>query len=151
MDDTDQMNRPEAMIGTGPFIWKEQIALQVMRMVRNPDWFGWDEPELDRPYVDGYESLFIYDDASIEAAFRTKKLDSAFQVSNAQWVVDLRQQEPGLISVDSGFSAWVKANVHRRPASLQRSSGCARPSTWPPTVARSSMPSGRATGARRGR
>jgi peptide/nickel transport system substrate-binding protein len=109
VDDTDQMNRPAAMIGTGPFIWKEQIALQVMRMVRNPDWFGWDEPGLDRPYVDGYESLFIYDDASIEAAFRTKKLDSAFQVNNAQWVKDLRQQEPGLISTDTGFSAWVKA------------------------------------------
>jgi len=109
VDDTDQMNRPEAMIGTGPFIWKEQIALQVMRMVRNPDWFGWDEPGLDRPYIDGYESLFIYDDASIEAAFRTKKLDSAFQVTNAQWVKDLRQQEPSLTSVDTGFSAWVKA------------------------------------------
>jgi peptide/nickel transport system substrate-binding protein len=110
VDDTDQMNRPEAMIGTGPFIWKEQIALQVMRMVRNPDWFGWDEPELDRPYIDGYESLFIYDDASIEAAFRTKKLDSAFQNSNAQWVTDLRQQEPGLTGADTGFSAWVKVS-----------------------------------------
>jgi len=110
VDDTDQMNRPSAMIGSGPFIWKEQIPLQVMRMVRNPDWFGWDEPELARPYVDGYESLFIYDDASIEAAFRTKKLDSAFQVSNAQWVVNLRQQEPDLITADTGFAAWVKAS-----------------------------------------
>jgi peptide/nickel transport system substrate-binding protein len=109
VDDTDQMNRPEAMIGTGPFIWKEQIALQVMRMVRNPDWFGWGEPEVGRPYIDGYESLFIYDDASIEAAFRTKKLDSAFQVSNAQWVKDLREQEPSLTSADTGFAAWVKA------------------------------------------
>ncbi len=110
VDETDQMNRPEAMIGTGPFIWKEQIALQVMRMVRNPDFFGWDEPELGRPYIDGYESLFIYDDASIEAAFRTKKLDSAFQASNAQWVKDLREEEPGLTSVDAGFSAWVRAS-----------------------------------------
>ena len=109
VDNTDQMNRPQAMIGTGPFIWKEQVALQVMRMVRNPDWYGWDQPELGRPYVDGYESLFIYDDASVEAAFRTKKLDSAFQVSNAQWVVDLRQQEPNLISADTGFAAWLKA------------------------------------------
>jgi ABC-type transport system substrate-binding protein len=80
-----------------------------MRMVRNPDWFGWDQPDLDRPYIDGYESLFIYDDASVEAAFRTKKLDSAFQVTNAQWVKDLREQEPGLTSVDTGFAAWVKA------------------------------------------
>ena len=109
VDDSDQMNRPSAMIGSGPFIWKEQLPLQVMRMVRNPDWFGWDEPDLARPYIDGYESLFIYDDASVEAAFRTKKLDSAFQVSNAQWVVNLRQQEPDLISADTGFAAWVKA------------------------------------------
>jgi peptide/nickel transport system substrate-binding protein len=109
VDSTDQMNRPSAMIGSGPFIWKEQLALQVMRMVRNPDWFGWDEPDLARPYIDGYESLFIYDDASVEAAFRTKKLDSAFQVTNAQWVVNLRQQEPDLISADTGFAAWVKA------------------------------------------
>jgi len=107
VDETDQMNRPSAMIGTGPFIWKEQIPLQVMRMVRNPDWFGWDEPDLARPYIDGYESLFIYDDAGIEAAFRTKKLDSAFQVSNAQWVLNLRNEEPDLVTADAGFAAWV--------------------------------------------
>jgi len=107
VDATDQMNRPEAMIGTGPFIWDELVPLRVMRMVRNPDWFGWGEADLGRPYLDGYQSLFIADDATIEAAFRTKKLDTAFQVSNPQWVIDLRNQEPGLITADAGFAAWV--------------------------------------------
>jgi len=110
VDDTDQMNRQEAMLGTGPFMWGGLEPLVESSFVRNPDWFGWDEPELDRPYVDGYRSFFLFDDASVEAAFRTKKLDVAFQVNNPQWVLNLRKDEPDLISVDKGFAAWVKAS-----------------------------------------
>ncbi len=110
VDDSDQVNEQEAMIGTGPFIWDELIPLQRARMVRNPDWFGWDQPELDRPYIDGYESTFIADDAAIEAFFRTKKLDIALQVTEPQWVISLREQEPELISVDMPFAAWAKAS-----------------------------------------
>ncbi|MGQ9572703.1 MAG: ABC transporter substrate-binding protein [Dehalococcoidia bacterium] len=110
VDDTDQMNRPGAMLGTGPFIWDELKPLVESSFVRNPDWFGWDEPDLDRPYIDGYKSHFLFDDASVEAAFRTKKLDTAFQVNNPQWVIKLRQDEPSLISIDMGFAAWVKAS-----------------------------------------
>jgi len=109
VDDTDQMNQPEAMLGTGPFIWDELKPLVKSSFVRNPDWFGWDEPELGRPYIDGYQSHFIYDDAAIEAVFRTKKLDVAFQVNNPEWVLKLREDEPDLISYDMGFAAWVKA------------------------------------------
>ncbi len=104
------MNDQEAMIGTGPFIWDELLPLQRARMVRNPDWFGWDQPLLDRPYIDGYESIFIADDAAIESRFRTKKLDTAFQVTDPQWVIDLRHQESDLISYDMPFAAWVKAS-----------------------------------------
>ena len=110
VDDSDQMKEQEAMIGTGPFIWKELIPLQRARMVRNPDWFGWDQPELDRPYIDGYESIFIADDAAIESRFRTKKLDTAFQATDPQWVVNLRQQESDLLNADMPFAAWVKAS-----------------------------------------
>ncbi|KPJ49226.1 MAG: hypothetical protein AMJ38_03745 [Dehalococcoidia bacterium DG_22] len=117
VDDTDQMNRPEAMLGTGPFMWDELKPLVQSSFVRNPDWFGWGEPELDRPYVDGYKSHFLFDDASVEAAFRTKKLDVAFQVNNPQWVIKLREDESDLISVDMGFAAWVKAtfNIDQPP------------------------------------
>lgn len=108
VDDSDEMNRQEAMLGTGPFMWDELKPLRESSFVRNPDWFGWGEPELERPYIDGYKSFFLFDDASVEAAFRTKKLDVAFQVNNPQWVIKLREDEPDLISVDKGFAAWVK-------------------------------------------
>lgn len=109
VDESDEMNRQEAMLGTGPFMWDELKPLVKSSFVRNPDWFGWGEPELDRPYIDGYKSHFLFDDASIEAAFRTKKLDVAFQVNNPDWVAKLREDEPDLISVDMGFAAWIKA------------------------------------------
>jgi peptide/nickel transport system substrate-binding protein len=109
VDESDEMNRQKAMLGTGPFMWGELKPLVESSFVRNPEWFGWGEPGLDRPYVDGYKSFFLFDDASVEAAFRTKKLDVAFQVNNAEWVKKLRQDEPEVISVDMGFAAWVKA------------------------------------------
>ena len=109
VDESDEMNRQEAMLGTGPFMWDELKPLVRSSFVRNPDWFGWGEPELDRPYIDGYKSHFLFDDASIEAAFRTKKLDVAFQVNNPDWVAKLRQDEPDLINFDMGFAAWIKA------------------------------------------
>jgi peptide/nickel transport system substrate-binding protein len=109
VDENDEMNRQAAMLGTGPFMWNELKPLRESSFVRNPDWFGWGEPELGRPHVDGYKSSFLFDDASIEAAFRTKKLDVAFQVNNPEWVIKLREDEPNLISVDKGFAAWVKA------------------------------------------
>ena len=107
VDANDEMNRSEAMLGTGPFMWDKLRPLVESSFVRNPDWFGWGEPELERPYVDGYKSFFLFDDVSVEAAFRTKKLDVAFQVNNPQWVLNLRTEEPSLISVDMGFAAWV--------------------------------------------
>ena len=107
VDANDEMNRSEAMLGTGPFMWDKLRPLVESSFVRNPDWFGWGEPELERPYVDSYKSFFLFDDVSVEAAFRTKKLDVAFQVNNPQWVLNLRADEPSLISVDMGFAAWV--------------------------------------------
>jgi len=117
VDGNDEMNRPEAMLGTGPFMWDELKPLVESSFVRNPDWFGWGEPELGRPYIDRYKSFFLFDDVSVEAAFRTKKLDVAFQVNNPQWVINLRADEPSLISFDMGFAAWVKASfrVDRPP------------------------------------
>ncbi|MCJ7510346.1 MAG: ABC transporter substrate-binding protein [Dehalococcoidia bacterium] len=107
VDANDEMNRSAAMLGTGPFMWDKLRPLVESSFVRNPDWFGWGEPELKRPYVDGYKSFFLFDDVSVEAAFRTKKLDVAFQVNNPQWVLNLRADDPSLISVDMGFAAWV--------------------------------------------
>ena len=107
VDANDTMGTQEAMIGSGPFIWDRLLALDESRFVRNPDWFGWDQPDLARPYIDGYESHFIADDASLEAIFREKKLDAALQFDNPTWVLKLRQEHPEVVGRDVAFSAWL--------------------------------------------
>ncbi len=119
VDSADRMDRLEAMIGSGPFVWESLEQLRLSRFVRNPDWFGWDDRELARPYIDAYESHFIADDATLEAAFRDKKIDSALQVSNPKWVFNVRQQFPEVVGRDIGFSAWLNTRflVDRPPFS----------------------------------
>jgi len=77
---TDDMNSLDKMVGTGPFILDRFGALQVVRMVRNPDWFAKDDLAdqglTDRPIVDGLESIWPpADDTATEAAFRSKQVD----------------------------------------------------------------------------
>lgn len=117
VDDGDEINRQSAMIGTGPFIWDELLPLQESRFLRNPDWFGWDDPDLGRPYVDGYMSLFLVDDATLEAVFRDKKIDAALQVANPAWVEQVRQEFPEVVGEDVPFAAWVNSRflVDRPP------------------------------------
>ena len=91
-------------VGTGPFKVKEWRKGEFVDYVKNTDYFV-----KGRPYLDAINFYMIKDRGTRFAAFRTKKLDSGFQVSNAQWVKDLRQQEAGLISADTGFAAWAKA------------------------------------------
>jgi peptide/nickel transport system substrate-binding protein len=77
---TDDMNSPDKMVGSGPFILDKFVALQVARFVRNPDWFAKDrladQGLPDRPILDGYEVPWTpEDDTAIEAAFTTKQVD----------------------------------------------------------------------------
>jgi peptide/nickel transport system substrate-binding protein len=80
--DKDDMNSPDKMIGTGPFILDEFSALQMVRCLRNPDWFAKDDLAdiglPDRPILDGYEAVYRPDDdTTIQAAFRSKQIDSS--------------------------------------------------------------------------
>jgi peptide/nickel transport system substrate-binding protein len=111
VDRNDEMNRQEAMIGTGPFVWAGLKVLETARFVRNPEWFGWGQPELGRPYLDGYVSIFAPDDALMEAAFRQKQLDAVLYYANPKWVLQLRSEYPELQAVDAGFSAWVNIRL----------------------------------------
>ncbi|HEU4760527.1 MAG TPA: ABC transporter substrate-binding protein, partial [Dehalococcoidia bacterium] len=111
IDQNDTMNSQEAMIGTGPFIWDELLPLNKSRFVRNPDWFGWDEPALGRPYIEAYESHFLADDTTLEATFREKKIDAALQVTNPAWVLKVRQEFPEVVGRDVGFSAWLNTRL----------------------------------------
>jgi peptide/nickel transport system substrate-binding protein len=68
------------MVGTGPFILDKFTALQLLRVVRNPQWFARDDLADQglggRPALDGFEAVWTpEDDTAIEAAFRSKQVD----------------------------------------------------------------------------
>ncbi|MCH8920042.1 MAG: ABC transporter substrate-binding protein [Chloroflexi bacterium] len=95
------------MIGTGPFIWGDLKSLQEITLFRNPDWFGWDQPELGRPFMDGYVSFFIVDNATIESLFRDKRIDVGGGAGDPQWVFDIKDEKPELELLRETVSGWV--------------------------------------------
>jgi peptide/nickel transport system substrate-binding protein len=97
------------MIGTGPFVWGELNSLQEITVYRNPSWFGWDQPELERPFLDGYVGFFIVDNASIESLFRGKKIDVGGGAGDPQWVFDIKDEMPELELLRTVISGWVNS------------------------------------------
>jgi ABC-type transport system substrate-binding protein len=86
---SDDMNDSKKMIGTGPFMLEKFVALQVVKSVRNPNWFAKDDLAdqglPDRPIVDGYEGLWVpADQLSCEAAFKSKQVDATQFVDKLQ-------------------------------------------------------------------
>jgi peptide/nickel transport system substrate-binding protein len=81
VDETDEMNDASRMVGSGPFMLKDFISVQVVKGVRNPAWFARndraDQGLPDRPILDGYETIWYpEDDTAIEVAFRSKQVDT---------------------------------------------------------------------------
>ena len=77
----DEMKEPDKMIGTGPFMLDKFVALQVVKCLRNPNWFAKDDLAdkglENRPIVDGYEAIWgPADQLSTQAAFTKKQVDS---------------------------------------------------------------------------
>ena len=97
------------MIGTGPFMWGELKSLQEITVFRNPDWFDWQDQAAGtgRPFLDGYTSSFIVDDATRESLFRGKKIDVASFVTNPGWVFDLKDEKPELELLRQTVSGWM--------------------------------------------
>jgi len=110
----DNMNSTDRMVGTGPFMLDEFAPLQVVRCVRNPDWFAKDDLAHvglpDRPIVEGYEAIWTpQDDTAIEAAFNSKQIDWTGYVDmrNAERIAGETGAE-----VDSSLqSGWVNSRL----------------------------------------
>ena len=64
-------------IGTGPFILTDFVSGGSATLVKNPDYWGYDEryPQNKLPYVDKLSILIIPDNATALAGLRTGKLD----------------------------------------------------------------------------
>jgi len=105
---TDDMNSLDKMIGTGPFILDKFVALQVLRGVRNPDWFAKDDLAAQglsgRPFLDGFETTwFPADNTAIEIAFDSKQVDHTDFVDNVS---------PARIAAETGalLDEWISSS-----------------------------------------
>ncbi|HEV8575120.1 MAG TPA: ABC transporter substrate-binding protein [Dehalococcoidia bacterium] len=109
--DTNRGPAPgERMIGTGPFLWGDLKFGIEYKAIRNPEWFGWDEPDLGRPYLDGYTvSGSSLNDTSLEALFRRREVDTAGFIENPDWVFDIKREKPELEFFRSWISGWINS------------------------------------------
>jgi peptide/nickel transport system substrate-binding protein len=73
-------------VGTGPFILQDFISGDSATMIKNPDYWGYDErhPQNKLPYVDKFKIVVIPDDDSALAAMRSGKIDIMDEVSLQQ-------------------------------------------------------------------
>src|SRR5438105_9250157 len=114
VDASDTMNTDKAMVGTGPFFLEDFQATQFVKVRRNPNWFAKDDNPnnigMDRPFIDGYDSLWTPSSNSAEeAALRSKQIDStAFEDDTTAVSVG---KSSGLILNAYGVSGWVNSRL----------------------------------------
>jgi len=111
---TDDMNSLDKMIGSGPFILDELVTLQVIRVVRNADWFAKDDRAdqglSDRPIIDGFEAIWLPADAtSVEVAFSTKQVDQTHYPDNTS--PDRIATETGALIDEYLSSGWLNCRL----------------------------------------
>ena len=114
IDSFQQRGAPPAdrMIGTGPFMWDDLAFGIEYRAVKNPDWFGWDDPTLNRPYLDGYKATGQgLNDATVESLFRRKEIDSAGFIDNPEWILNILDEDDTLIFQRQQVSGWLNSRL----------------------------------------
>jgi peptide/nickel transport system substrate-binding protein len=94
-------------VGTGPFRLDRYVLNQVVRLVRNPDY--WDR---GKPYLDAVEFRILGDEASKESALRSRSVDMT-------WFRDPRQAEalaravPGIVSAPGVPSRIISIRLNQ--------------------------------------
>ena len=93
IDEQGEKGLTEVFIGTGPFTFVKYDRGEVFEIARNPDYF-----KEGLPYLDGARFLFIKEENTASAAFKTGRLDLAAiygRVTETQ-ARDIRRAIPGL-------------------------------------------------------
>jgi peptide/nickel transport system substrate-binding protein len=87
-------------IGTGPFILKDFVPGSSATLVKNPNYWGYDEryPQNKLPYVDSFKLLEIIDTTTALAAMRTGKIDVMDGLS-VQQDKDMLKTNPKLVEI----------------------------------------------------
>jgi ABC-type transport system substrate-binding protein len=137
------LKKPEAVIGTGPWMLESYKPNVAITMVRHPGYFV---PGL--PYIDRVELVVDEDNASRMAAFLAGRYDLGWefpgQINRTDWVQikdRLRQTRPSLRTAE--FASNVVNDLSMRTDQCRATSGCARRSRWRWIGARSSSPRSR--------
>jgi len=88
-------------IGTGPFILTDFVAASSATLVRNPNYWGFDErfPQNKLPYAEGMKVLIIVNTNTALAAVRTGKIDVMDSIAwnTAQ---DMKKTNPEILQIN---------------------------------------------------
>jgi len=89
-------------IGTGPFVLKDFVPGSSASLVKNTDYWGYDEryPQNKLPYIDSLTFLIITDTSTALAAMRTGKIDALSQMS-LQTAQSLQKTNPDIVQIPS--------------------------------------------------
>jgi peptide/nickel transport system substrate-binding protein len=87
-------------IGTGPFILKDFVSGSSATLVKNPNYWGYDEryPQNQLPYVDSLKYLIMPNQATVLAAMRTGKIDVVGSVLSAQ-AQSMKKTNPAITQI----------------------------------------------------
>jgi peptide/nickel transport system substrate-binding protein len=95
----DGYDRKSVVIGTGPWILKENEAGVATRYVRNPTYFGKSESGQQLPYLDEVEILPIKDLNARIMAFRSGQIDIWFGPLNLGQMEEVKKAVPDIKDV----------------------------------------------------
>jgi peptide/nickel transport system substrate-binding protein len=86
-------------VGTGPFILKDYVSDSSATLVKNPNYWGYDEryPQNKLPYVDSIKILIIPNQATALSGLRTGKID-AMDGLQYQTIQLIKQSNPEILS-----------------------------------------------------
>ncbi len=108
------VNDPEHIIGTGPFIMESYVVGSSITHVRNPNYWGYDEryPENQLPYIDRSKMLIITDASTALAGFRTGKID---RLGSIGWedLELLKESNPDIVitpDFPQAVAIWMRAD-----------------------------------------
>jgi ABC-type transport system substrate-binding protein len=87
-------------IGTGPFILQDFVSDSSATLVKNPNYWGYDEryPKNQLPYIDKLSFLIIPDDATALSAMRTGKIDAIGSTSFVQ-AQQMKKTNPEILQI----------------------------------------------------
>jgi len=105
-------------IGTGPFILEDFISGKSATLIKNPNYWGYDERYTQNklPYIDKFKIVVIPDDDSALEAMRNRKIDIMDEVSYKQ-AKAIQKTNPEIlqISIPTGTTCTIDPRNDKAP------------------------------------